>query len=147
MKKITVGIDPDLIKSGVGVAVGNKLIALDSVSFPALIEYLEMVGPKENIKINLENPDAIKPLFGEKAKNSRAVREKICQDVGKCKAAGILIGELLTYHGYDVKLIAPLTGPLKMQAKKDYMYFNKITGWKGRTNSDQRDAGLIALWC
>lgn len=146
MTKITVGIDPDMIKSGVATVVGKKIIALSLVSFPNLIEYLEAIGPKDKLDIKLENPSAIKPLFGAKVKNKRAVREKICQDVGKCKATGVLIHEMLLFHGYSVRLIRPLTGSIKRQAKTDAIYFNKLTGWKGRTGEDKRDAALIALW-
>lgn len=146
MKKIIVGIDPDLIKNGMAVVVDKKIVSLEAVSFHNLIEFLEAVGPKESIDIKLENPDSIKPLFGSKVKNKRAVREKICQDVGKVKAVGILINEYLLFHGYSVRLIRPLRGPIKRQAKADKIYFNKVTGWKGGSSEDKRDAALIALW-
>ena len=48
--------------------------------------------------------------------------------------------------GADVQLVKPLQGPAKRQAKADAEYFNRITGWAGRSNSDTRDAALLALY-
>ena len=143
---ITIGIDPDFVKSGVAVIHGKTIIHLESLSFVDMFEYIAAAGPKEEVLIKLENPSAIKPLFGEKVKNKRAVREKICQDVGKCKATGTLIQQVLESQGYKVKLVTPLKGPVKREAKKSDKYFNQITGWKGQRNEDKRDAALVALY-
>lgn len=143
---ITIGIDPDFVKSGVAVIHGKTIIHLESLSFVDMFEYIAAAGPKEEVLIKLENPSAIKPLFGAKVKNSRAVREKICQDVGKCKATGSLIQQVLESQGYKVKLVTPLKGSVKRMAKSSDKYFNQITGWKGRSNEDKRDAALVALY-
>ena len=143
---ITIGIDPDFVKSGVAVIHGKTIIHLESLSFVDMFEYIAAAGPKEEVLIKLENPSAIKPLFGAKVKNKRAVREKICQDVGKCKATGSLIQQVLEIQGYKVKLVTPLKGPVKRMAKSSDKYFNQITGWKGRSNEDKRDAALVALY-
>ena len=144
--KLTIGIDPDFVKSGIAVVQGKAVIHLESLSFVDMFEYIAAAGPKEEVLIKLENPSAIKPLFGAKAKNKRSIREKICQDVGKCKATGSLIQQVLENQGYKVKLVKPLKGPVKRQAKNDAVYFNKLTGWKGRSNEDKRDAALVALY-
>lgn len=144
--KLTIGIDPDFVKNGVAVVQGEKILSLESLSFVELIAYIKTTCAKENILIKLENPSAIKPLFGAKAKNKRAIREKICQDVGKCKATGSLIQQVLESQGYKVELVKPLKGPVKRQAKNDAVYFNKLTGWQGRSNEDKRDAALVALY-
>ena len=143
---ITIGIDPDFVKIGVAVIHGKTIIHLESLSFVDMFEYIAAAGQKEEVLIKLENPSAIKPLFGEKVKNKRSVREKICQDIGKCKATGSLIQQVLESQGYKVKLVPPLKGPVKREAKKSDKYFNQITGWKGRSNEDKRDAALVALY-
>lgn len=143
--KLTIGIDPDFVKNGVAVVQGEKILSLESLCFVELIEYIKTTCAKDAV-IKLENPSAIKPLFGAKAKNKRSIREKICQDVGKCKATGSLIQQVLESQGYKVKLVKPLKGPVKRQAKNDAVYFNKLTGWKGRSNEDKRDAALVALY-
>lgn len=144
--KLTIGIDPDFVKSGIAVTQNETIVHLESLGFVDLFEYIAAAGDKQSILIKLENPSAIKPLFGKKVQNSRAVREKICQDVGKCKATGSLIQQVLESQGYKVKLVTPLKGPVKRQAKSDAVYFNKLTGWQGRSNEDKRDAALVALY-
>ena len=107
---------------------------------------------EDKIVIDLEEAKLLKEYspslvsFGAKVKNKRAVREKICQDVGKCKATGSLIQQVLESQGYKVKLVTPLKGPVKRMAKSSDKYFNQITGWKGRSNEDKRDAALVALY-
>jgi len=145
--KIIIGIDPDIVKSGLAVIQNGKITNLESLSFVDLINAVDHIpSGKDGFTIKIENPEAIKPLFGAKTKNKRAIREKICQDVGKCKATARLICEVLESKGYIVNKIKPLTGPTKKQAKSDAEYFNKITGWQGRSNEDKRDAALIALF-
>lgn len=144
--KLTIGIDPDFVKSGIAVTQNETIIHLESLGFVDLFEYIAAAGDKQSILIKLENPSAIKPLFGAKTKNKRSIREKICQDVGKCKATGSLIQQVLESQGYTVKLVKPLKGPVKRQAKTDAIYFNKLTGWQGRSNEDKRDAALVALY-
>lgn len=145
--KTIIGIDPDIVKSGLAVIRDNKIIHLESFNFVDLINAVSQVHyGKDGLVIKIENPEAIRPLFGVKTKNKRAIREKICQDVGKCKATARLICEVLESKGYIVNKIKPLTGPTKKKAKADAEYFNKITGWQGRSNEDKRDAALIALF-
>ena len=145
--KTIIGIDPDIVKSGLAVVRDNEILHLESLSFVDLVNAVSQVPyGKDGLVIKIENPEAIKPLFGAKTKNKRAIREKICQDVGKCKATARLICEVLESKGYIVQKIKPLTGPTKKQAKASADYFNKITGWTGRSNEDKRDAALIALF-
>ena len=42
-RRLVVGIDPDLVKSGVAVARGGSLVYIDALSFPELLrfEYIE----------------------------------------------------------------------------------------------------------
>lgn len=142
-----IGIDPDIVKSGLAVVRGDKIINLESLTFVELLNAIDNIPcDADGLVIKIENPEAIKPLFGAKTKNKRAIREKICQDVGKCKATARLICEVLESKGHIINKIKPLTGSVKKQAKADASYFNKVTGWQGRSNEDKRDAALIALF-
>lgn len=146
---ITIGIDPDMIASGFAVATGKSITRLQSVRLPQLVAAVQMIGAPGEVVIKLENPEANKVMFARSitgAKNQRAVKDAIAMKVGKVMATAHHIRELLESHGYAVKMVTPLKGPLKRQAKDDAEYFNKVTGWTGRSNQDQRDAALIALW-
>ena len=149
---IIIGIDPDMIASGVAVAQsddrGKRLLHLQSIKLPKLLAFIKIYAA-DSVEIKLENPAANKSVFTRNiagAKNQRAVKDAIAMKVGKVMATTHHIRELLESAGYTVKMVTPLKGPLKRQAKDDANYFNKVTGWTGRSNQDQRDAALIALW-
>lgn len=143
---ITIGIDPDMIASGVAVVAGKSIQKLQSVKLPNLIATVQAVGAPGEVVVKLENPEANKGLFASRANKNKAVSISIAMSVGKVQATTHHIREMLESAGYQVKMVTPLKGPLKKQAKTDAAYFNKVTGWTGRSNQDQRDAALIALW-
>lgn len=146
---VTIGIDPDLTKSGVSVVDGRRVAELKSLRIADLVAF---VASFDGAVVKMEDPNLIEPTFTRKlspkltASQRASIMRKISQDVGKVKAAATLIHELLTGAGLKVIKVKPLKGPLKRQAKDSAEYFNKVTGWTGRSNQDQRDAALIALW-
>lgn len=146
-----IGIDPDLTASGVALVEGNKIIMLDKVSLPELLVWVNKNRWIANgeIIIRMEDPNLIKPTFPRampKARNKQAVMNNISQKVGQVKAVATIIMQLLEHAGHQVKPVRPLQGAMKHLAKRDAKYFNQITGWDGRSNEDQRDAALIALF-
>lgn len=143
---ITIGIDPDMIASGLAVVSGKQITKLHSVRLPNLVATIQAIGSPDEVIIKLENPEANKGLFASHAAKNKAVSIKVAMSVGKVQSTAHHIQEMLIAAGYPVKLVTPLKGPLKRQAKDDAEYFNRITGWTGRSNQDQRDAALIALW-
>ena len=141
-----IGIDPDMRASGVAVVVGKDIQKLNNVRLPELVKFISEIGQPHQVTIKLENPEANKGLFACRANKNKAVSIAIATDVGKVMASTYHIKELLEAAGYSVKLITPLKGELKQKAKTDAAYFNKLTGWQKKSNADQRDAALIALW-
>lgn len=146
-----IGIDPDLTASGVALVEGNKIIRLERVAVPDLVLWVskEWAYARGELVIRMEDPNLIKPTFPRaipKAKNKQAVMNNISQKVGQVKAVATIIMQLLEHAGHQVKPVRPLQGAMKHLAKRDAKYFNQITGWAGRSNEDQRDAALIALF-
>lgn len=141
---ITIGIDPDLDKSGLAIIEEGKITAMSKYSFPELIELLtDMKKNGEIFKVYLEDPEANKPVFFRKG--NQKVMLKIAQNVGQVKAVARLINECLLFNSVTCHKIKPLVGYAK-KAKRDSELFNKITGWEKRSNEDCRDAALIALF-
>ena len=162
---IRIGIDPDLTKSGVATVVNNEIVTLKSMGFSELIEF---VISKSHLPcaVLLEDVDNKKPVFPKRLRQSAKgqnpllayvghapsqsgsnakVNMSIAEDLGKVKATARLIKEVLEDKGIKVTLVKPLRGPIK-KAKDSSVYFNKITGWTGRSNADTRDAALIAMF-
>jgi len=65
--------------------------------------------------------------------------------VGQVKGTARQLLNYLEYMGCKVEKVRPLRGPVKAKAKRDGDYFNKLTGWQGRTNEDKRDAALLVF--
>ncbi|SUI65854.1 hypothetical protein [Shewanella baltica] len=162
---IRIGIDPDLTKSGVATVVNGEIVTLKSMGFSELIEF---VISKSHLPcaVLLEDVDNKKPVFPKRLRQSvkgqnpllayvghapsqsgsnAKVNMSIAEDLGKVKATARLIKEVLEDKGIKVTLVKPLRGPIK-KAKDSSVYFNKITGWTGRSNADTRDAALIAMF-
>lgn len=142
---IILGIDPDLKASGVAVVSGKAICQLKNVRFCEMLEFLAQFD-KERVLIKIENPEANKGLFAAQSNKNKAVSIRVATNVGQVMAVTRLLHEMLEHAGYTVKLVRPIRGPMKMQAKTDAAYFNKITGWTGKSNADQRDAAIVAIY-
>ncbi|MCG9964602.1 hypothetical protein [Shewanella cutis] len=142
---LIIGIDPDLQASGVAIVIRNKISSMQKMPFPELIEYITTLAADNEIIVKLEDVNAWAGVK-HRAGTGPAAMRKISQNVGQVKATASLIKEMLNSKGIDVQLVKPLKGEVKMMAKKNHVYFCKLTGWQGgRTNEDTRDAALIAL--
>ena len=145
MSLIKVGIDPDAHRSGVALVSGTTILELHSLKLPSLVRYLKDCADKDKLEVILEDLEqwkSIKPRQGQSVK----AMLKIARNVGKCQGTAKAIYDLLTDAGIEVRQAKPLRGPVKRQAKNNGRYFNRLTGWTGRSNQDTRDAALLALY-
>lgn len=135
---ICIGIDPDLIKSGLAVAKEGKIAALHSLTFYQLRNFI------------YDNKDSIKKVYLEacwlNAKTSwhamktksRGVAERAAYHVGQNHAVGMLIEQMLKEMGINYVLIKP------WESKRNHQQFCNYTGWKGgQTNPETRDAACL----
>lgn len=140
-----IGIDPDTEKSGFAIWQ-NKELFLYNLSFPKVQEFF------------LENKDKIKKViisagwlnkkinfrkkyYDKKTKTfkelSIGAREKSAMNTGQNHQVGKLIAVYCEHYNIKYELSKP-------KAKKlDADVFRKITGYKKRTNQDNRDAGIL----
>lgn len=139
--KLIIGIDPDLVKSGVAVTESQKILTLDAMRFFELCRFID--EHKHQAVFHLENVEHNRTVY--QRNTNQAGMRKIAQNVGQVKAIGRLLVEYLDGAGAEYKLIKPLVGHVK-RAKKDAEFFNRLTGWTGKSNEDKRDAALLALY-
>ena len=135
MTDLIIGIDPDLKKSGVAI-LGDSL-ELKTMTFAETVELFRSQQDKikkvvieagwENTKSNFHN------RYGQR----KSVGERIAKNVGENHATGKLIAEMAKECGLVVVLVKPTRTKLKAED------FNRITGWQGRTNQEQRDAAML----
>jgi hypothetical protein len=144
---LVIGIDPDLVKSGVAVSFNGSLSQLYALSFPELLEFAKSKYAEhgERVEFIVEEVEADKTTYNRKKTNEHQMR-KIAQNVGQVKGVKRVLVECLQHEGIAVRLVKPLKGVYKKKAKADAKFFNQLTGWTGSSNEDKRDAGLLALY-
>ena len=138
MSKIIIGIDPDLEKSGVAV-LGKSHFELKNLKFADVVELFydqqDMIK-KVVIEAGWLNK---KSNFHMRAGQSKAKGESIARNVGENHATGKLLVQMAQHLGLPVVEVKPT------KSKTNSEDFNRLTGWVGRTNQEQRDAGML-IW-
>lgn len=137
-----IGIDPDVVKSGVAIMQEGEYTNLFSISFPELTELMQLHGSNDEVLFVVEDVNANKPTFRKKSADKEAAKHKISQDVGMVKGVARIIVDMLNHHKCNYEMVRPLKGQLKA-AKNKPEYFKRLTGWEGRSNKDTRDAAML----
>jgi len=146
-----IGIDPDTDKSGVAqLIVAGREMAVFSLSFPELLDYLQRMRQKEltegvNVVVVVEASWRISTNWHTKRAESVRVSASKGIDQGRCAEVGRKIAECAKYYGLEVKEQLPLKKIWKGRDGKitdeEIKAFIPI---KGRTNQETRDAALLA---
>jgi hypothetical protein len=136
------GIDPDMRKPGACVLSDDKLIDIGSMSMSYLIAsipyYIE-----NGYTFAIEDVNAIKGIYTRNKKGNQAMQAKIAQNVGMVKSAATILIDYIEHLGGNVVLAPAGVGK---QVKNSPALFAQLSGYKGRTNEDCRDAWAIAKW-
>lgn len=144
MSKIIIGIDPDSKAHGVAVYGDGKLIQLESMPLMA-INLLFARWSHDGISISdvdvhIENVCGMNAVFRQRQKSNQAINMKMSNSVGKCQQAQIELERVFEY--YDMKVVKH---KISKMWKKDKAQFEKVTGWKGRSNEDTRSASWFGF--
>jgi len=136
-----IGIDPDREKSGIAVfSLKTKSMEIYSYSFFQLFDVIRAASETISL-IRIEAGWLNKKSnFHNKPGQSKEVGERIANDVGANAESGRKIAEMCEYLNIPYELVKPL-GTKSI----DSTLFKKITGYKKRTNQDQRDAAML-VW-
>ena len=153
--RYVVGIDPDIGKSGVCMIDkdAKEITDLCALSFPVLAGVLQKWGEMygEDMCVYIELPQSEHnwqiAARARYARNPVSYAANAGVDVGRCREVAISLKEWCDYHHVQADTVNPLVkiwggGKEKINAKE----FSSVTGWIGRTNSEMRDAGLLAWY-
>ena len=135
--QIIIGIDPDLEKSG--VAILGQSLQLKNLTFPETVDLFRTF--QDEIKKVVIEAGWLnrKSNFHGQHGQSKAKGESIARNVGENHATGKLLVEMAKSLGLAVVEVRPTRTKLKAED------FNRITGWQGRTNQEQRDAAMLIV--
>lgn len=143
-----VAIDPDSEKSAAAYIQSGVLNGFEMLDLFELMERADEWRDTGALVL-LEYVDNSKGTFAKKGVKGAAVKNKVSQGVGRVKQVARQIAQVLERAECEYLLVEPLRIPEKKHAKSQARgdtFFNDLTGWKGSTNADKRDAAMIGLY-
>ena len=142
MKKLIIGCDPDVDGKGFAIYEDGFLVALNAYSMIELVQITQSaIDIKVKVELHIEDVNGNKSSsFNHNAKQSKQVQNKISESVGRCKQMQLEV-EKIAEH-FDIKIVRyPVSSQWKNAAGKKE--FERLTGWKGRSNEDTRSAAYF----
>lgn len=148
---LIIAIDPDIERSGVAeLDKRTKQIKLFSLSFPDLMDYLIAVKRTCEIK-NIHFKVVVEAGWLNKGnwhltpKDTKYSAAEKGRQAGRNHETGRKIVEMCKHYQIQAEEVKPLRKFWQGKDKKiTSEEFNNLTGFKGRSSQDMRDAGLIA---
>ena len=140
---ILIGIDPDVDKSGVAIKTPSGM-DMKTLNFFALFDYLRSVKKYAN-EARLELCVFVECGYLNKGNRhkvlggSLSLNSKIGEHIGQNHQVAKKILEMCEYLGLNYQEVRPT------KTKLDSNQFNEKTGYKKRTNQEQRDA-MMLIW-
>lgn len=157
---IVIGIDPDADRNGVATLNReSRQLTADTMTFPDLLDYLRYMQAQattahHNLRVVIEAGWLNKTHWHVSYNDSRQAAAAKGNAVGRNHETGRKIAEMCGHWGIGHELIKPL--PLKVggvnlwhgkDGKISAEELTAVTGLKGRTNQEARDAALLAwIW-
>lgn len=136
-KHIIIGIDPDTNESGVAVIRGGAIAHITTMNLFTLFEYIRGLQPN-NVCISAGWLNKV-TNFQNREVEVR-VRERISERIGANHEIGKQIALYCHEHGISYTLVRPIG------KKVNSRQFGALTGYVGRTNQEERDAAMAALF-
>ena len=132
-----IGIDPDLIKSG--VAILSDSLELKTMTFTETVDLFR--SQQDQIKKVVIEAGwlNVKSNMHGRLGQRKSVGERIAKNVGENHATGKLLVEMAKSFKLNVVEVRPT------RSKKNAEEFKRITGYVERTNQEVRDAGML-IW-
>jgi hypothetical protein len=147
-----IGIDPDVTASGVCVwdAKEKRIAGLQCMPMfgenkyqseeLGLIDYLDEIHKWDEGEFVIVSAGWLnKSNYHARANESHKANAIIGERTGANHEVGKKIVEMCTYLGLSCELSRPTQSKIKAD------YFKQMTGWKGRTNQEMRDAAMLVF--
>jgi hypothetical protein len=150
---VIIAIDPDVKLNGYAeLHTDTRIMHVKGLSFPVLMDILRDVpatlkdgGGFANVIVYVEAGYLNRPHWHLKDKDSKRVVSAKGNAVGRNHEVARLIVQMAKHYGCNVEEVYPLKKCWKgKDGKITQEEIEQITGMKGRTNQEMRDAALIA---
>jgi hypothetical protein len=138
MKKIKIGIDTG---TNTGIAIWDSsegyFRSIETVKIHVAMAMVKAYIRQFPDDVHVYVEDARKATYGRSNKADYAK----AQGAGSIKRDASIWDDFLTDLGVSFEMVRPQ----KAKTKTPSAYFQKLTGWQGRTSSHARDAALIVF--
>ena len=143
--KYTIGIDPDSEKHGVAIYIGQTLQSLKEMTEVEIVEFINSIHEftTHEIAFGIEDVASNNFIYARN-RSSKTVQSNIGVKVGRCQQAQVSLMRWLDHLDVEYKLFKPQRG----NWAENKAHFERVTGWKARSNKDTRSAaffGYLAL--
>ncbi len=136
--KTVIGVDPDSKAHGMAIYRDGQLTELCQMYLVDIFGALDHDPEFRGALWIVEDVNANKFIYSRNTK-SGPLGLRIAQDVGKVKQAQIELVRALESYGVEHKLVKPQKGNWAKNKKQ----FERVTGWKQRSNEDTRSAAYF----
>lgn len=134
--QLAIGIDPG-VKTGIAVADDGKLQSVESATITAAMQMV-LALKDQNPTVYIE--DARKRTwFGNADARQARSGSGIREGVGSVKRDCGIWEQFCIEQGVAYQLVHPAANKTKLDAET----FNRITGWRAKTNEHSRDAAML----
>jgi hypothetical protein len=137
-KRFLIGLDPG-VQTGISQYDRRDkcLLVCETTDFWGAIDRVFRLSDPADCVVYVEDASLIKFTFEQKGEGT--YQDRISRNAGRIQRESELLIEGLQRAGYEVVRLKP--SGKKWDAKE----FQRITGWKGRTNQHQRDAARFVF--
>ena len=134
MKKLIIGCDPDVDGKGFAIYKDGVLTELKSLSLIKLHQFIEMSEyPIFDIELHIEDLHSNKGCWVKGGSGG-------ARSVGRCEQMQLEVEKV--FEDFDIKIVRyPVSSQWKNASGKKE--FERVTGWKGRSNEDTRSAAYF----
>ena len=142
--KYIIGIDPDSKKHGIALYASGYLVRLESMSLVDVMLMLISDFDSEEMKlieVHIEDVCASSAVF--RGGHSVSVQQSLARRLGMCQQSQVELERLLEF--YEIKVVKHKISKKWKDAKSGKAEFERLTGWKGRSNEDTRSAAYFGF--
>lgn len=138
MNKLIIGCDPDVDGKGFAIYEDGKLTRLLTLPLIDLYFVIDDALMTSEVELHIEDLNANKSsAFNHKERQSKAVKNKISESVGRCKQVQVEVERIAEY--FNIKIVRHKVSS-KWKGSVGKKEFERMTGWAGRSNKDNRSA-------
>lgn len=141
MNGMVIGVDPDSSAHGVAIYIDGNLIELRKMTLMEMMGYILEMRSVHDIAVCVENVLATNVIYERNEQSNKSKTAHIGNSVGRCQQSCIELLRMFDYCEIPYQLVKPTSG----NWAKNKTMFQRVTGWRGKSNADTRSAAFFGF--